>query len=251
MPASTSLELLWGNPQPSTRGPKPSLTLERIVAAAIAHADAEGLANLSMQRLGDRLGCAKMALYRYLPGKAELQALMLDTALGTPPDPAVLDSEIEQPWRAQLRAWALTLFERMCAHPWAHMIAQGVRPMGPNEVGWIEAALAALAGSGLTGPQLLDTVVLLSGHVRSLALQTKTSSGDTTEQAMVRQLARTLADQADRYPRTIAAVTEPSPPGARDNALEFGIDRILDGLATLIAEHIGFPSRGSPAVPPP
>src|ERR1700761_2345616 len=85
MAAPTTFELLWGEPPRPRRGPKPSLSLERIVAEAIALADADGLANLSMQHLAERLGCAKMALYRYVPGKAELVALMLDPGLGAPP----------------------------------------------------------------------------------------------------------------------------------------------------------------------
>jgi len=234
MPAPTTLDLLWGTAQRPRRGPRPSLTLERIVAEAIGHADAEGLASLSMQRLAERLGCAKMALYRYVPGKAELEALMLDTALGAAPDPAAAASGSEEPWRAQLRAWAMTMFERMLAHPWAHELAQGVRPVGPNEVGWMESALTTLAGSGLTGAESLDTLALLAGHVRGLALQTA-ASGDDTEAALGRQVSQALAAQADRYPRTAAAFTEPAPPGDRNNALNFGIDRILDGLGVLIA----------------
>src|SRR3984957_4776793 len=83
----TALDLLWGTRDRPRRGPRPSLSLDRIVAAAISLADEEGLANLSMQRLAERLGCAKMALYRYVPGKSELVALMVDAALGDPPEP--------------------------------------------------------------------------------------------------------------------------------------------------------------------
>jgi AcrR family transcriptional regulator len=241
MSAPTTLDLLWGTAQRPKRGPKPSLTLERIVAEAIEHADAEGLASLSMQRLAERLGCAKMALYRYVPGKAELAALMLDAALGPAPDPAAAtpgdkdDAGDDEPWRAQLRAWAMTMFERMLAHPWAHELAQGVRPVGPNEVGWMESALTTLADSGLTGAESLDTIALLAGHVRGLALQAAAAGDGNTEAGLGRQVSRALAAQAGRYPRTLAAFTESGPPGARDNALDFGIDRILDGLAVLIA----------------
>ena len=245
MPPPTTLDLLWGSPQRPKRGPKPSLTLERIVAEAIGHADAEGLASLSMQRLAERLGCAKMALYRYVPGKAELTALMLDAALGPPPDAAAtvpVDAAVpgdEERWRAQLRAWAITMFDRMRAHPWADELARGVRPVGPNEVGWMESALTALADSGLTGAEGLDAVALLAGHVRSLALQAAAADGGAMEPGLGRQVSQALAAQADRYPRTLAAFAESGPPGTRDNALGFGIDRILDGLGALIAARTG------------
>jgi AcrR family transcriptional regulator len=236
MSAPTTLDLLWGTAQRPRRGPKPSLTLERIVAEAIEHADAEGLASLSMQRLAQRLGCAKMALYRYVPGKAELEALMLDAALGPAPDPAAaVGPGDEEPWRAQLRAWAMTMFARMRSHPWAHELALGVRPVGPNEVGWMESALTTLADSGLTGAEGLDAIALLAGHVRGLALQAVAVGDDNLEAALGRQVSQALAAQADRYPRTAAAFAESGPPGDRDNALGFGIDRILDGLGVLIA----------------
>jgi AcrR family transcriptional regulator len=244
MSAPTTLDLLWGSAQRPKRGPKPSLTLERIVAAAIGYADAEGLASLSMQRLAERLGCAKMALYRYVPGKAELEALMLDAALGAAPGPVAAapgdtddkdDKDGQERWRVQLRAWAMTMFDRMRAHPWADELAQGIRPVGPNEVGWMESALTTLADSGLTGAEGLDTIALLAGHVRGLALQAAAAGDGNLEAALGRQIAQALAAQADRYPRTVAAFTESGPPGERDNALGFGIDRILDGLGVLIA----------------
>jgi AcrR family transcriptional regulator len=235
MSVPTTLDLLWGTAQRPRRGPKPSLTLERIVAGAIEHADAEGLASLSMQRLAERLGCAKMALYRYVPGKAELEALMLDAALGAAPDPAAAAPGDEEPWRAHLRSWALTMFGRMQAHPWADELAQGIRPVGPNEVGWMESALTTLAGSGLTGAEGLDAIALLAGHVRGLALQATAAGDGNLEDALGRQVSQALAAQAGRYPRTAAAFAESGPPGARDNALAFGIDRILDGLGVLIA----------------
>src|SRR5688500_2426129 len=73
-----SLALLWEMDHRPTRGPKPALTLERIVTAAITIADAEGLAGLSMRRVAAELGVGTMSLYRYVPGKGELLDLMID-----------------------------------------------------------------------------------------------------------------------------------------------------------------------------
>jgi AcrR family transcriptional regulator len=247
MAAPTAFDLLWGTPQRPRRGPKPSLSLERIVTEAIALADAEGLANLSMQHLAERLGCAKMALYRYVPGKAELVALMLDAGLGDPPpappaEPAAPDQPVppgqpvapgEEPWRAVLRLWATTIFGRYRAHPWAIEASAGPRPTGPHELAWMETALAALAGTGLTGPERLDAVVLLNGHVRSLVQVT--SGGDDLEAEIARQVGAVVSAYPDRYPQVLAAFAGSPQPAGRDNALDFGIGRILDGLAALIA----------------
>ncbi|MFI1911799.1 TetR/AcrR family transcriptional regulator [Nocardia sp. NPDC020380] len=242
MPAPTTLELLWGTPNRPRRGPKPSLTLERIVGEAIDLADTEGLANLSMQRLAERLGCAKMGLYRYVPGKGELQALMLDTTLGTPPEPdAVQAIPGVDDWRTYLRAWAEVFFERARAHPWMNELAVGIRPMGPNEIAWLDSAVAAMAGTGLTAAECFDTVVLLLGHARGLALQTATELGDDTEGQLAQELGTVLAAQAERFPHAVAAFAETMSGDAeetgRGKALDFGIDRILDGLGVLIAER--------------
>jgi AcrR family transcriptional regulator len=234
MSAPTTLDLLWGTGQRPRRGPKPSLSLERIVAEAIALTDAQGLASLSMNHLAERLGCAKMALYRYVPGKAELVALMVDTALGDPPPPPADAAPGEQPWRAVLRLWAMTIFGRYRAHPWAIEATAGARPVGPHEMSWLETALAALAGTGLTGAERLDTVVLLNGHVRSL-VQVTSARPESAEQDVARQAAEVPPTHADRYPQVRAAFSDSSQPAGRDNALHFGIDRILDGLAALIA----------------
>ncbi|GAB3816432.1 TetR/AcrR family transcriptional regulator [Kribbella italica] len=228
MPAPTAVELLWGTQQRARRGPKPALSLERIVGEAIALADAEGLANLSMQRLAERLGFTKMSLYRYVPGKAELTALMLDTAIGTPPAPT-------PDWRAGLQIWADTIFARYSTHPWTIDLTTGQRHVGPNELGWMETALTALAGTGLTGSERLDTIVLLNGHVRSLVeqLAPPNASPDTYST----QLAETMAEVGHLYPAATAAFAEEATAGHTGNALQFGIDRILDGLAVLITQR--------------
>ena len=252
MAAPTALDLLWGVPDRPRRGPRPSLSLDRIVTEAISLADAEGLANLSMQRLAERLGCAKMALYRYVPGRSELVALMVDAALGDPPESPARTTPSRrttppgqgtqtrqapepggQPWRAVLRLWATTIFARYRLHPWSIDATVGARPTGPHEMAWMETALAALAGTGLTGPERLDAVALLNGHVRSL-VQVTPAEPDL-EAEMARQIGAALAAHPDRYPQVLAAFSESPPPAGGGNALDFGIDRILDGLAALIA----------------
>ncbi|WP_454195273.1 TetR/AcrR family transcriptional regulator [Nocardia sp. Marseille-Q1738] len=238
MPTPTALELLWGTQQRPKRGPKPALSLERIVAEAIALADAEGLANLSMQRLAERLGFTKMSLYRYVPGKAELVALMLDAALGAPPEMAAAESaSAAEPWRGQLGLWCETLYHRFREHPWSLEVSVGVRPIGPNEMGWMESALGAIAGTGLTNAERLDTIVLLTGHARSLVQQVRVMDAEALEKQIAGQFADLVAAAADRYPESAAAFAEEGAAAGGEGALKFGIGRILDGLAVLIARR--------------
>ncbi|WP_327110059.1 TetR/AcrR family transcriptional regulator [Nocardia sp. NBC_01730] len=242
MPTPTAVELLWGTQQRPKRGPKPALSLEGIVAEAITLADAEGLVNLSMQRLAERLGFTKMSLYRYVPGKAELIALMLDTALGVPPElPSVDDASTEEAWRGQLGRWCETLYERFHAHPWSLEVSVGVRPFGPNEMAWMESALGALASTGLTNAERLDTIVLLTGHARSLVQVVRVIDAEAFEKQIAAQLADMVAAATERYPTAAAAFAEEGAVVGGEGALKFGIGRILDGLGVLIARRTAAP----------
>jgi hypothetical protein len=107
--------------------------------------------------------------------------------------------------------------------------------VGPNELAWTEAGLAALAGTGLTAAERLDTLVLVSGHVRGIAQQTPTDAAD--ESGFARALAPQLAEHAARFPEAVAAFREAGGSEGADEALEFGLDRILDGLESLVSRR--------------
>jgi AcrR family transcriptional regulator len=228
-----SEELLWGHRGPPTRGPKPAHTLEHIARTAIEIADAEGLAAVSMQRVADRLGFTKMALYRYVASKAELCAVMIEAAVGEPPDL----NKIRGGWRPKLEAFTRGLAEAWRIHPWLPWATIGDRVMGPNEVGWIECAVSAFDGTGLDGAERLDAVFVICGHIRNT--QSMTTAGTqpwTTDKQLSPTMQKLLNDHSDRYPALTAAVSVASG-AAHDNGREFGMRRILDGLEILIAER--------------
>src|SRR3954447_3286616 len=137
---SPGIAAAWGVRSAVTKGPKPGLTLERIVAAAIAVADADGLPAVSMSRVARQLGSSAMSLYRYVESKDELLALMIDAAIGTvPPAPRAGD------WRERLEQWAWSTVTAMREPPWAAHAPIGGPPLAPNAVAWFEDALAAMA----------------------------------------------------------------------------------------------------------
>jgi AcrR family transcriptional regulator len=59
------------------------LTRERIVAAALALIDRDGLAAFSIRGLGAALGCEPMSIYHYFPSKGHLQDALVDDALAS------------------------------------------------------------------------------------------------------------------------------------------------------------------------
>lgn len=222
-------DFLWGTPAPPTRGPKPALDLERIADAAVAVADAENLAAVSMQRVAAELGYTKMSLYRYLPGKAELVALMVERAIGAPP---VLPASH---WRGGLTTWAHRLLEGLLQHPWALEALTLPRPIGPNEMAWMEAAVSLLTGTGLTGHERLDTVAVLAGQVRVIAHQSRMNRHPEAD--LVTSISAVLGEHGDQYPAMAATMAEASRADGSDQAFDFGLDRMLDGLQVLIDQR--------------
>lgn len=225
------LSLLWQERTPPRRGPRPTLTLDAIAQVGIEIADAEGLGAVTMQRVAERLGVTKMALYRYVPGKAELVALMTERALDTPPEPTSPTSH----WRTRLTEWAHEVFARFLRHPWALETTVGARSVGPNELAWTEAALAALTGLALDGGEMLDVVATVVGHVRGIAIQTVANAN--TEQALAATITMALQRYPERYPALARALRSATEHGAQDQALDFGLQRILDGVELLVTRR--------------
>jgi AcrR family transcriptional regulator len=226
-----TVEFLWGERARPTRGPKPAMTLERIAEAAIAIADTEGLAAVSMQRVAAELGFTKMSLYRYLPGKAELVALMLERAIGEAPALATTD------WRTALSEWTGLLLDAYVRHPWAAEATGGTRPVGPNEMSWMERALAALPAAGLAGTERLDAVAVLAGHARVSAALVASQQREADFGAAIGAV---LREHADRFPAVAAAMADGAGGGAaggQEQSFAFGLARVLDGLQVLIDQR--------------
>ncbi|MGD9485045.1 TetR/AcrR family transcriptional regulator [Streptomyces sp. TRM70308] len=233
---SRSMALLWGEKEPPARGPKPGLTLDAVVTAAVELADAEGLGALSMRKVAARLGVGTMTLYRYVPGKGELLDLMLDKVQG----PAEgTDAFRGMGWRAALEFVARGSWELYTSHPWLLQINQTRPVLGPNSMASFDFALAELDGIGLTGQEKVALLVTVDNFVTGtarmavLARQTAEETGVSDEEFWNAQLPyiETALERGD-YP-AIAALPDDAFSSDLD-ILAFGLEPLLDGFATLI-----------------
>jgi len=223
-----AIGLLWGatDGRPN-RGPRPKLTVAQIAKAALAIADAEGLAAVSMQRVAAKFGFTTMALYRYLPGKAELVAAMVEVALDAPPDLSIVPGG----WRGRLLAWCEAMGAILRRHPCSLEVLSGLRVMGPNEMAWLEAAVRALEGTRLTGSEKLDAIFTLMAHVRATTQYAvppppgALSSGQWGE-ALIRAARR----RPDEHPALLAAIAGGALAEGHGDGAAFGLCVILDGL---------------------
>jgi AcrR family transcriptional regulator len=232
MPAS--LISAWGLRQRPSRGPRPGLSLARIVEAGVNVASTDGLAAVSMARVAEELGTSTMSLYRYVAAKDELLVLMVDAALGPPPAP-----DPEADWRVALSDWAWGYHRRLSTHAWAVRVPITEPPTTPNQVAWMERALWSLRDTGLSEEEKASVLLLLSGYVRNdatLAVEL-TASGFISDEAML-GYSRRLAALTDphRYPAIhallAAGVFDRADPPEKEFA--FGLERILDGVESHI-----------------
>jgi len=224
-PSAGAAAVLWPMPPRTKRGPKPRFSIDGITEAALVIADRDGLAAVTMQSVAEALGTTKMALYRHVPGRTELDALLLDRAIGTCPPLRGED------WRSALDDWASHLHARARQHPWTVELAQRPHLPGPHELGWFEAGLAATTALPLSGGERLDALVLLTGHVFSLMRQ---ESMPHPEATLAAGIADILTVRSEDFPHTAAAFADTS---TRDDALRFGLDRILDGIGALVSRR--------------
>ncbi|MFI6500348.1 TetR/AcrR family transcriptional regulator [Nonomuraea typhae] len=230
MAAGSKIEnLLWEQPPPT----RPSLNLPTIATAAIAIADADGIDAVSMQRVAGDLGFTKMSLYRYVSSKSDLIAVMIDRAVGEPPDLSGILG-----WRPKLEELARLVVGVWARHPWLPWVTMGDRMMGPREIGWSEAAVGALAGTGLTGGERLDAALLLFGHLRNTqSLATAGTQPWAEDRRASPALAQLLDRHADRFPSLVDALADAKDAPA-DSGRSFGLACVLDGLAARIAARV-------------
>ncbi|MBJ3812798.1 TetR/AcrR family transcriptional regulator C-terminal domain-containing protein [Streptomyces flavofungini] len=254
MTASTPLEralaLLWGRDTRGSRGPARGLTLDRIVEAAIEVAEREGPAAMSLRRVAARLDVGVASLYTYVPGRAELEALMLDAvAIGR-----TLPHELPGDWRAKLTALAHDDWREIRRHPWVLELGAAEQVPGPNMLRWLDSALRIFDGTGLSETEKLSAIETVDAYVRGLGRlrgpeprRADIASGTGSEAdhdhdpgAEAGSEDTRERDQAlgrlvdfDRYPALRRALAAGGTPYS-GTPFEFGLERLLDGIEQLV-----------------
>ncbi|MEU6701648.1 TetR/AcrR family transcriptional regulator [Pseudonocardia sp. NPDC046786] len=213
MSSTISEDPRWAAPP---RPPGRTLDRARIVATALEIADAGGLDAVSMPRLARELGSAPMSLYRHVPGKEALVALILESALGDPPDLTGC------PVRLGLEIWATALREVLAEHPWAVRLMAGPRQAGPTECRWAETLLAHVVGAGRPLGTAVEVLHLVHGYVRGAAAL----AGDRLP--TVADLERSgRADELPLLARLLGGAVVRGP-GGGEPLFESGLRRVLD-----------------------
>ncbi|WP_306599048.1 TetR/AcrR family transcriptional regulator [Geothrix sp. 21YS21S-2] len=223
--------------------------------AAIALADGDGLAALTMHAVAERLGFTTMALYRYFPNKEALMDAAVDAAMGRPPERCGPRGG----WRQEVKHWAHAKRAMLCSRPWLAELPFVAAPHGPNWLSWHEAFLQAIADTPLSPEDRMDMLSVVHGYVSgasdtAISLARALSRGIPAEawaKAVGADLRRAINDP--RYPNLSAiltsqsgGITDSSPmpvragrPRTMEEGFDFGLERVLDGIECYLNLNAG------------
>lgn len=203
------------------------LNRERVLGAALALADREGIDSLSMRRLGQALGVEAMSLYNHVSDKEDVLDGLVD----------IVFTEIEVPceggaWKKAMRDRAISALAALSRHRWAVGLLESRMRAGPANLSHHDSVLRCLREAGFPLPMAAHAYSVLDSYIYGFALQQATLPFDTGDQAaaMAEGLMRQFA--AGQYPYMTEIATElVMKPGYSYAAeFEFGLDLILDAL---------------------
>ncbi len=243
------LKLLWRHHSPALpprKGPRPALSVDQLLIAAIALADREGLEALTIRRLAAELSTAAMSLYTYVADKAELLELMIDTVYT---DMALVQTAVQtvdSSWQAGVQALAASNLALYLQHPWLTEISSERPPLGPGVISKYDRELSVFEGLGLSDIEMDAALSFVLNFVRAAARDHVQAD---------RLAAFTQASNADWWQAQEAAFSHLLPPGryplaervgsaaGEHNqgayhsgfAYQFGLERVLAGLEQLIS----------------
>lgn len=235
---------------PSARktAPDRGLTPARILGTAIAVADAEGLPAVSMRRIAAEIGVATMSLYRHVADKDDLLIQMMDAVFAEMPLPA----EAPEGWRDRLELAAHSLWTMFRRHPWLAPAMSVTRPQPvASAIPYTEWVLATLDSRGLDLQTIFTAHITLFTYIRGTAVnveletEAEALSGMDNEEWMDAQEPTLQAILADgRFP-VFARLASGGYDFDLDALFEFGLQRLLDGIAVLLGENPTRPTTAS------
>ena len=220
--------------QPAAPAGRPAsgLSQERILRVAVALADAEGEAAVSMRRLARELDVTPMALYWHVADKRALLGAMAEQVILE----ARFDDDPTADWRSRYRSVLTALVDLLHAHPWlGHLVIERVVLL-PSYLAALEAMLDSLRVAGL-GPdravllvqQSLQTVVSLVDHEPLRAVP----EPEATQRAVLESSLRDL-DPSDFPNIRAAAGALVSEPDVADY-YRTGLDAVIGGIEAVAA----------------
>lgn len=124
------------------------LSRERVLRAAVALVDRDGLDALTMRRLAVELGVGAMSLYHYLPAKRTLLDGVVEAVVDEILTTSQGDGVEALPWSEALRRRFLAARAVMLRHPWMPELLASSRTVPPAVYAYYEWILTILVDAG-------------------------------------------------------------------------------------------------------
>ncbi|MEV0431514.1 TetR/AcrR family transcriptional regulator C-terminal domain-containing protein [Micromonospora sp. NPDC050495] len=212
-------------PASRTRGQRAGITRQAILQAALRLADREGLAALSMRRLGAELGVEAMTLYHHVPNKNALLDGMVEHVASEANPPSFGNSS----WREELRDYAHSLLAALSAHPNVVPLFMSQPAVTPQNLRTMEAALETLCAAGFEPRRALDVVYSLTEFVLGHAA-IQVGAARAGQDGPGRAASLSAVDQ-DAYPLLSQAARADQKHGTMSR-FDFTLEALLSGFDT-------------------
>lgn len=231
----------WRTPPRRSSVPRPQLSREIVVDAALAVLADEGGHALTMRRVAERIGVSASSLYGYVASKEELVQLVFDRIGEEIPVPQTGDG-----WQDMLKQFSRDMLAIFRKYPGVAALTLGRAVATPSMLAVGERILAELRAAGIPD-QVAAYVGDLGGlYVGGTAYEMDLAPPGDQMTDMVAGLAAWMKSlPPDRYPNTIALADKMVAGNARDR-FEWGLDVIVRGLASYL-DTPPDPSAGWPA----
>jgi AcrR family transcriptional regulator len=212
--------------------PRAPLSRQRVLRAAVALADADGVEALSMRKLAQQLGVVPMALYKHVANKDELLDGMVDVVVGEI-DPPLSGTD----WKTAIRRRVLSARSALLRHPWASRVIESRATATPTVLQYMDSMIGIFRAGGFS----IDLTHHAMHAMGSRLLGFSQELFDDTADIGPEMQADMLRDLADGYPsitELVMAITHDEGSvvgqGCDDQfEFEFALDLMLDGLARL------------------
>lgn len=210
------------------------LSRERILKAALALTDKDGIESLSMRNLAAALGVEAMSLYKHVANKDAVLDGLVELILREMEIPPA-----GTPWREAMRRRAWSVRHTILRHPWASALMESRLAPGEARLSYADRVLSILKSAGFSTQAQYRAFQLLDSYVYGYVLQeVNWPTKESDRKMLVVRLKEFLHD--GRYPNLVSVIEQASwlkvAPGEKpyDADFQFGLELILDGIERLL-----------------
>lgn len=209
------------------------LTRERILEAAVALADRDGVEAMSMRRIANELDVVPMALYKHVANKEELLDGMLDVVVGEF-DPPRTDVD----WRTAVRERILSARRVLLRHRWASRVIETRTEPTPLVMAYFDSIIGMFRAGGFSMDLTHHALHTMGSRLMGFSQELFNDQGEgvdpETEATMMASIAGTYPSIYELYLTVSHDDASTVGPGCDDQfEFEFSLDLMLDGLERL------------------